>query len=174
MCGDWDRAADVVQEALIRVYLAWPRLDPDRDVTRQGLGVSESAEALKDGKVHAFFWSGGLPTAAVQDLSHTSGITIRMLPTAHLLPALQKEHGNLYFQLDVPAITSGHHLQQAADGVRDAAVAPDDAAHVVLVDAQGQDRLVALLLLLDPDGVRLVDERAGDSLLPAPGERRHG
>jgi RNA polymerase sigma-70 factor (sigma-E family) len=32
VCGDWDRAADVVQEALIRVYLAWPRLDPDRDV----------------------------------------------------------------------------------------------------------------------------------------------
>jgi hypothetical protein len=78
-------------------------LDPDRDATRQGLGASESAEALKDGKIHAFFWSGGLPTAAVQDLSHTSGITIRMLPTAHLLPALQKEHGNLYFLLEVPA-----------------------------------------------------------------------
>ena len=32
VCGDWDRAADVVQEALIRVYVAWPRLDPDRDL----------------------------------------------------------------------------------------------------------------------------------------------
>ena len=32
MCGDWDRAADIVQEALIRVYLAWPRLDQDRDL----------------------------------------------------------------------------------------------------------------------------------------------
>ncbi|TGN64112.1 SigE family RNA polymerase sigma factor [Nocardioides eburneiflavus] len=27
MCGDWDRAADITQEALIRVYVAWPRLD---------------------------------------------------------------------------------------------------------------------------------------------------
>ena len=27
MCGDWDRAADLTQEALIRVYVAWPRLD---------------------------------------------------------------------------------------------------------------------------------------------------
>jgi RNA polymerase sigma-70 factor (sigma-E family) len=27
MCGDWQRAADVVQEALIRVYVAWPRLE---------------------------------------------------------------------------------------------------------------------------------------------------
>lgn len=25
-CGDWDRAADHVQEALVRVYVAWPRL----------------------------------------------------------------------------------------------------------------------------------------------------
>jgi RNA polymerase sigma-70 factor (sigma-E family) len=30
MCGDWERAADITQEALIRVYLAWPRLDRDR------------------------------------------------------------------------------------------------------------------------------------------------
>lgn len=78
-------------------------LDPDRDVTRQGLGVSESADALKDGKVHAFFWSGGLPTGAVQDLSHSSGISIRLLPSADLLPVLQKAHGSLYFPLEVPA-----------------------------------------------------------------------
>ncbi len=27
MCGDWDRASDHVQEGLIRVYVAWPRLE---------------------------------------------------------------------------------------------------------------------------------------------------
>jgi RNA polymerase sigma-70 factor (sigma-E family) len=26
LCGDWDQAADHVQEGLIRVYVAWPRL----------------------------------------------------------------------------------------------------------------------------------------------------
>ncbi|WP_205471484.1 SigE family RNA polymerase sigma factor [Nocardioides sp. SYSU D00038] len=26
LCGDWDRASDHVQEALIRVYVNWPRL----------------------------------------------------------------------------------------------------------------------------------------------------
>lgn len=26
LCGDWDRASDLVQEALVRVYVAWPRL----------------------------------------------------------------------------------------------------------------------------------------------------
>ena len=78
-------------------------LNPDADIRRQGLGASESADALKDGKVDAFFWSGGLPTAAVQDLSHSSGVRIRMIPTGHLVPALQREHGSLYFPLEVPA-----------------------------------------------------------------------
>ena len=32
MCGDWDRAADITQEALIRLYSAWPRLDHERGV----------------------------------------------------------------------------------------------------------------------------------------------
>jgi RNA polymerase sigma-70 factor (sigma-E family) len=27
LCGDWQQAADIVQEALIKVYVAWPRLD---------------------------------------------------------------------------------------------------------------------------------------------------
>jgi RNA polymerase sigma-70 factor (sigma-E family) len=30
ICGDWERAADITQEALVRVYVAWPRLDQDR------------------------------------------------------------------------------------------------------------------------------------------------
>jgi TRAP transporter TAXI family solute receptor len=78
-------------------------LDPDRDVQRQGLGVTESADALKDGKIAAFFWSGGLPSAAVQDLSHTSGIGIALVPSADLLPSLQRDYGSLYFRLEIPA-----------------------------------------------------------------------
>jgi TRAP transporter TAXI family solute receptor len=78
-------------------------LDRDRDVTRQGLSASESAEALKDGKIQAFFWSGGLPTAAVQDLSHSPGISVRLLPSAETLPPLNRDYGNLYFPLEIPA-----------------------------------------------------------------------
>ncbi len=78
-------------------------IDPDRDVTRQGLGASESAGALKDGKVAAFFFSGGLPTAAVQDLAHSPGMTLRLLPSGDVLPALTREFGDLYFPLEIPA-----------------------------------------------------------------------
>ena len=77
-------------------------MDPDADVTRQGLGASESAGALKDGKIDAFFWSGGLPTAAVQDLAHSSGITLRLIATGDFVPVLQRDHGPLYFPLEVP------------------------------------------------------------------------
>jgi uncharacterized protein len=78
-------------------------LDPARDVTRQGLGASESVGALKDGKIDAFFWSGGLPTAAVQDLAHSQGISLRLLPSAVFVPALQRDYGPLYFPLEIPA-----------------------------------------------------------------------
>lgn len=78
-------------------------VDPDRDLRRQGLSAAESAGALKDGKVDAFFWSGGLPSAAVQDLAHAPGSEIRMIASGDLVPVLQREHGPLYFPLEVPA-----------------------------------------------------------------------
>jgi TRAP transporter TAXI family solute receptor len=78
-------------------------LDPDRDLTRQGLGASESAGALKDGKVDAFFWSGGLPTASVQDLAHSPGIHLRLVPSGDLLDALRRGYGDLYFATEIPA-----------------------------------------------------------------------
>jgi TRAP transporter TAXI family solute receptor len=76
-------------------------LDPDRDVRHQGLGVSESVDALKDGKIDAFFWGGGVPTPAVQDLTHAPGITIRLIPTGHLVPQLRNEFGDVYFATNV-------------------------------------------------------------------------
>ena len=80
-------------------------LDPGSDVTRQALGASESADSLKDGKIDAFFWSGGLPTAAVQDLTHSPGISVRLIPTGELVSALRRDHGDLYFPLTIPAGT---------------------------------------------------------------------
>jgi len=78
-------------------------LDASRDVTRQRLGASESAGALKDGKVDAFFFSGGLPTAAIQDLAHTPGLTIRLIPSGDVLEPLRRTFGELYFPLEIPA-----------------------------------------------------------------------
>ncbi|HXF82009.1 MAG TPA: TAXI family TRAP transporter solute-binding subunit [bacterium] len=73
-------------------------IDPDRDIRKERLGVAESADALKDRKIDAFFWSGGLPTAAVLDLATTPGVRIRLVPMDSALPNLQKQYGALYFR----------------------------------------------------------------------------
>ena len=58
---------------------------------------------LKDGKVDAFFWSGGLPTAAVQDPAATPGISITLsLPSDDVLPHCGATTG-LLFSLEIPA-----------------------------------------------------------------------
>ncbi|HLS85266.1 MAG TPA: TAXI family TRAP transporter solute-binding subunit, partial [Burkholderiales bacterium] len=71
-------------------------LDKDRDIQRERLGVAESVSALKDRKIDAFFWVGGLPTAAVTDLASTPGVKIKMIDHADLVPAMNKKYGNLY------------------------------------------------------------------------------
>ncbi|MDP6370930.1 MAG: TAXI family TRAP transporter solute-binding subunit [Vicinamibacterales bacterium] len=78
-------------------------LDPNADVTRQSLGASQSVDALKDGKIDAFFWSGGLPTGAVLDLATTPRMTLRLVPSDDVLPALQAKYGDtVYHEVIVP------------------------------------------------------------------------
>jgi TRAP transporter TAXI family solute receptor len=71
-------------------------LDKDRDLRRERLGVAESVAALKDRKIDAFFWVGGLPTAAVTDLANSPGVKIKMIDHAELVPAMNQKYGNLY------------------------------------------------------------------------------
>ena len=78
-------------------------IDPDRDITKQALTVNASADALKDDKIDAFFWSGGLPTASVLDIASTVGITAKLIPNDDVIPALQKMYGpGLYSRLLMP------------------------------------------------------------------------
>jgi len=80
-------------------------LDKDKDMTRERLGVAESVNAIKDRKIDAFFWVGGLPTAAVTDLAATPGTTIKMIDHADLVPAMNKKWGNLYVEDAIPKAT---------------------------------------------------------------------
>jgi TRAP transporter TAXI family solute receptor len=71
-------------------------LDKDKDMRRERLGVAESVNAIKDGKIDAFFWVGGLPTAAVTDLGATPGVKIKMIDHADLFEKMNQKYGNLY------------------------------------------------------------------------------
>jgi len=71
-------------------------LDKDKDMKRERLGVAESVNALKDRKIDAFFWVGGLPTSAVTDLGATPGVKIKLVDHADLVDKMNAKYGNLY------------------------------------------------------------------------------
>ncbi len=80
-------------------------LDKDKDMRRERLSVAESVNAIKDRKIDAFFWVGGLPTAAVTDLGATPGLKIKMIDHAELVSKMNAKHGDLYAESMIKAGT---------------------------------------------------------------------
>jgi hypothetical protein len=80
-------------------------LDPDKDMSREKLGASESANALKDGKIDAYFWDGGLPTASVTDLGATPGMKLKLINHGDAIPKMTEKYGPLYVKGTIPAKT---------------------------------------------------------------------
>jgi len=80
-------------------------LDKDKDLRRERLGVAESTNAMKDGKIDAYFWVGGLPTAAVTDLAATPNTKIKLIDTADLVAKMNTKYNNLYTTGMIPAKT---------------------------------------------------------------------
>ncbi len=87
-------------------------LDKDKDMKRERLGVAESVNAIKDKKIDAFFWVGGLPTSAVTDLGATPGVKIKMIDHADAVEAMNKKYGPLYAK---DTITKDIYPGMAAD-----------------------------------------------------------
>jgi TRAP transporter TAXI family solute receptor len=77
-------------------------LDPRRDITRDNLSVAESVSAMKDRKIDAFFWIGGLPTAAVTDLVSTPNLRVKFVPGDQYIPPMRAKYGPLYNPFDLP------------------------------------------------------------------------
>src|SRR5215216_6396341 len=71
-------------------------LDKDKDLKRERLGVSESVNAVKDRKIDAFFWVGGIPTAAVTDLAATPGTKIKLIDHSDVVAKMNAKYGDLY------------------------------------------------------------------------------
>ena len=93
-------------------------INAEKDIKRERLGVAESAGAIKDRKIDAFAWDGGLPTAAVLDLAATPGVKIKVLSNAEHLDFLNQKYGPVYFKLFIPkAIYPGMEADVEVVGV---------------------------------------------------------
>ena len=84
LCGDWDRASDHVQEGLIRVYVAWPRL------TRAGGELAYARKAVVSAVIDSGRRRSSTEVVAVPDGDLASGTDLAESVTsrAALLAAL--------------------------------------------------------------------------------------
>jgi TRAP transporter TAXI family solute receptor len=109
-------------------------LDPDTDIRRHRLGAGNAAEALRDGKIDAFFWSAGVPNAAVMDLATSFRKRVRLVASADVLPALQRPDTPPLF---VRSIIPGGSYPGIAEDVATVGVAT-----LLVADASLSERLV--------------------------------
>ena len=71
-------------------------IDKDKDVKRERLSVAESVNALKDGKIDALIWVGGIPTPAITDLAATPNTKIKLIDHADAVDKMRAKYGPLY------------------------------------------------------------------------------
>ncbi|MDF3292323.1 TAXI family TRAP transporter solute-binding subunit [Streptomyces silvisoli] len=130
---------------IARRLLKAARLDADRDLKAVPAGVDTAPGLLESGKLDAFFWSGGLPTLAIQQLARE--YPIKLVPLADVIQPL-------------------HQLGAAADFYR-AAVMPPDAYPNVQHGQSIETIAVANLLVTtdrtDPALVQRVTQTVIDS-----------
>ena len=125
-------------------------LDKDKDMKRERLGVSESVNAVKDRKIDAFFWVGGLPTAGVTDLASTPNTKIKVLDIAQLTDKMNAKYGKLY---TASTIKAGSYPGQEKDNaitevwnliVTGGKMSNDDAYAIVKTLVEKKDDIVAV------------------------------
>ena len=145
-------------------------LDKDKDMKRERLGVAESVNALKDRKIDAFFWVGGLPTAAVTDLANSPGVKIRMIDIAHLVPVMTKKYGNTYIKDVIPKrMYKGMEADNPQATVTNLLAAHqnmDDKTAYAIVKALFENRVDLVRVHAEAVNIKFENQRAEASSIP--------
>jgi TRAP transporter TAXI family solute receptor len=117
---------------------------------RERLGVAESTNAIKDGKIDAYFWVGGLPTAAVTDLGASPGIKLKLIDHAEVVDKMNAKYGGLYSTGVIPAKTypgqdKDNHISVVQNILVANADMPDKVAYdIVKTFIEKRDDLIAV------------------------------
>lgn len=96
-------AANSATEVMAARVLEAMGLDQEKDIKRERLDPGKSSDAIKDKKLDAYFWVGGIPTAAVTDLGATPGTKLKLIDHADAVEAMNKKYGPLYVKDVIPA-----------------------------------------------------------------------
>lgn len=145
-------------------------IDKDKDIKRERLGVAESVNAIKDGKIDALFWVGGLPTAAVTDLSNTPGTKIVMVDHAEAVAKMNQKYGNLYVEDVIPKGTykgmdaDNHQATVMNILVTSASMDDQTAYNIVKTIFEKRDDLIAVHK--EAANFKLENQKASASPLP--------
>ena len=99
--GSPGSGSEIIARRVLEAY----GINPDKDITRQRLGVAEAVNALKDRKIDAFIHNAAVPIPAVTDLGATPNIRIRMIDHGDAVTAMNKKYGPLYSAGKLPAKT---------------------------------------------------------------------
>jgi hypothetical protein len=100
--GSPKSGTEVIANRLLQVA----GLNPETDVLPQRLELGKTVDAMKDGSIDGFVWSGGLPTGGVTDLFTSAGDRVEFLDISDLLPKM-KEINPVYAEGTVPASAYG-------------------------------------------------------------------
>jgi TRAP transporter TAXI family solute receptor len=145
-------------------------LDKDKDMTRERLGVAESVNAVKDRKIDAFFWVGGLPTAAVTDLANTPGTRIKLIDHADLVKKMNETWGELYVEDMIPkTVYRGMDSDNRQATVMNILVASEKmdektAYNIVKTIFEKRDDLIAVHK--EAENFKLENQKAGATPIP--------
>ncbi|WP_213455193.1 TAXI family TRAP transporter solute-binding subunit [Rhizomonospora bruguierae] len=98
--GPAGSGTEVTARRLLRVA----GMAPD-DFTLRPLDLEPATAALREGSIDAFFFSGGLPVAAVSRLA--ADLPIRLVDLGHWVTGLRAAYGESYVTREVPASVYG-------------------------------------------------------------------
>jgi len=118
--GSAGSGTEVIANRTLEAY----GMDPAKDIARERLGAQDSANALRDGKIDAFFFSGGLPVPAVLDLA--TGTKIKMLDLSDSISKMATKYGNFYFPIKIPKTTYNTASDVTVSGVANLLVVPSN------------------------------------------------
>jgi TRAP transporter TAXI family solute receptor len=152
-------------------------IDGRKDVKQERLGVAESVNAMKDRKLDAFFWVGGLPTAAVTDLAATPGIKIKLVDHDEATEAMNKKYGPLYVKGVIPARTyAGQDKASTGVDVWNILVATDkmsDQMAYTIVKTLFEKKAEIVAVHKEAQNIELKSQPAGSPIPFHPGAKKY-